>query len=296
MGTEMELRQLRAFLLVAQKGGLGNAAHKLKLTPSGVSLRIKRLEREVGINLFERRPNKLMLTDDGKVFLTRVNRALGDLESAVSLIQDNKGVCAGNVSVALGSDLAVFFSPQIAAFVVNHPMVKLSLLAKSSPDTYELVLEDHVEIGIGRFTTVPPTLRKIRLFFSGLVAIYPKNHPLSVLKKLTLRHLASHSLILLPLRSATRHAINNVFLNKGAEMKTVIEVGGCSAIRQFVKLGLGVGLVHDVCISREKERDLHMCDVSNIFRKSEVSVVHRKSRHLTLAHKRLIEALSNARP
>jgi hypothetical protein len=43
----MELNQLKAFLLVAQKGGLVGAANRLKLTPSGISLRIKKLEREI---------------------------------------------------------------------------------------------------------------------------------------------------------------------------------------------------------------------------------------------------------
>lgn len=88
----MELNQLKAFVLVAQKGGLIEAANRLKLTPSGISLRIKRLEHEIGICLFERKPNKLILTEEGRAFLTRVKRILDDLESAVCLPERTEGM------------------------------------------------------------------------------------------------------------------------------------------------------------------------------------------------------------
>jgi DNA-binding transcriptional LysR family regulator len=290
----MEINQLKAFVLVAQKGGLVEAANRLKLTPSGISLRIKRLEHEIGTQLFERKPNKLILTEHGQVFLTRVKRILDDLESAVSLPERNEGMWAGNVSIALGSDLQLFLAPRIAAFLQNHPTVKLSLSARESTTTLQLVLDDEVDIGIGRFAAVPPSLRKTHLFFTALQAIYPKSHPLSVYRKPTLGDLVSHGLILLPPRSATRRAIDKTFSNNGIEMKRVIEAGGCFGTKQLVKLHLGVGLVHDICMVTEQDRDLHVIDVSNLFPKFEVSAVYKKSRHLSLAHKALIETLSKS--
>jgi LysR family transcriptional activator of nhaA len=59
----MNLDRLKAFCLVAQNGGLLRAAQKLKLSPATVSLRLKHLEADVGVQLFERRPNKLLLTE-----------------------------------------------------------------------------------------------------------------------------------------------------------------------------------------------------------------------------------------
>ena len=289
----MELNQLRAFLLVGQKGGLIGAANRLKLTPSAISLRIKRLEHEIGAQLFERKPNKLLLTEQGRAFLTRVKRILDDLDSAVavSLPERNEGVWAGTVSIALGSDLQPFLAPRIAAFVKNHPTVKLSLSARESTTTLQLVLDDEVDIGIGRFATVPPGLRKTHLFFTALQAIYPKNHPLPAHKKPRLRDLSSHGLILLPPRSATRRAIDKAFSSNGIELKRVIEAGGCFGIKQLVQLNLGVGLVHDICMVTDKDRNLHAIDVSHLFPRFEVSAIHKKSRHLTLPQKTLIEAL-----
>ena len=294
--AEIELNQLKAFLLVAQKGGLVGAANRLKLTPSGISLRIKRLEQEIGIQLFERKPNKLLLTEQGQIFLGRVKRILDDLESAVSLPERNEGVWAGNVSIALGSDLQPFLAPRIAAFVKNHPTVKLSLSARESTTTLQLVQDDEVDIGIGRFAAVPPGLRKTHLFFTALKAIYPKNHPLSAYKKPSLRDLSLHALILLPPRSATRRAMDKTFSSNGIELRRVIEAGGCFGIKQLVQLNLGVGLVHDICMVTDKDRDLHVIDVSNLFPKFEVSAIHKKSRHLTLVHKTFLDTLSDSLP
>lgn len=176
----------------------------------------------------------------------------------------------------------------------SHPTVKLSLSARGSTTTLQLVLND-VDIGIGSFAAVPPTLRKTHLFFTALQAIYPKAHPLSVHRKPTLADLASHGLILLPPRSATRRAIDKTFSKNGIEMKRVIEAGGCFGTKQLVKLHLGVGLVHDICMVTDKDRDLHVIDVGNLFPKFEVSAIYKKSRHLTLPQKTLIETLSESR-
>ena len=100
----------------------------------------------------------------------------------------------------------------------------------------------------------------------------------------------------LPPRSATRRAIDKMFSSNGIELRRVIEAGGCFGIKQLVQLNLGVGLVHDICMVTDKDRDLHVIDVSNLFPKFEVSAIHKKNRHLTLVHKTFLDTLSNSLP
>ena len=84
----LDLRKLRAFNLVARHGSLRIAAARLNLTVPAVSLQIRKLEEELGIALFRRLPNKLVLTREGEAFLIevegifeRVEHALGTLSS-----------------------------------------------------------------------------------------------------------------------------------------------------------------------------------------------------------------------
>ncbi|MEE9144554.1 MAG: LysR family transcriptional regulator [Candidatus Binatia bacterium] len=288
----MELRNLKAFYLVAKRGGLFRAAREMGVTPAALSLRLKHLELEIDVKLFERRPNRLVLTEDGSFFLNHVQRILEDIDNSVSLIHASKGTIAGNVSVALGGDIALVLAPYIAGFVKKNPQVRLRILSCSSPDTLELVLEDKVEVGIGRFQKLPRTLKKIHLFTSSLVAIYPKGHPLTDSEQLSLRDLASHGLIVLSYNSATKRLIDQVFFKSGLTMKTVIEAGSCFAIKKYVNLGLGVGLIHRRCLFGGKEQNLKISDLTHIFGQQEVSLIYKSNRHLMPAHKRFVEALS----
>ena len=288
----MEFRNLRAFYLVARMGGLLRAGHEMGITPAAVSLRLKQLESEIDTKLFERRANKLLLTEDGRFFLSHAQRIMEDIDNSLALLHGNKGIIAGNVSVTLGGDIAYTLVNHIAAFVKENPRVRLRMMSTSSPDTLELVKADKIEIGIGRFKNTPRTLQKIHLFTTALVAIYPKDHPLSASKRLSLLDLSSHGLVVHSYNSATRGLIDDVFSKSGLAMKTVIEAGSCFAIRRYVNLGLGLGLIHTKCILGEKEPNLKISDLTHIFGKQEVSLIYKRNRQLNPAHKQFIEALS----
>src|SRR5918992_5318682 len=109
----MEVSQLKTFLLIARGGGLPHASKSLRLSTAAISQRLKRLEIEIGAKLFDRRPNGLVLTPNGKLFLSHAQRILEDLEKSVAMFREDQGVCAGSVSVALANDLAFFLAPYI---------------------------------------------------------------------------------------------------------------------------------------------------------------------------------------
>ena len=126
----MNFSELKAFCLVANEGTLQHAAESLKLTPAAISLQIRRLEAEIGINLFERKPNKLLLTDAGRTFLNQTQRLLQDFERGVALV---RGGNSGTIVVTSGNDMAQFLSPRIAEFLKDNPLVNMSILTRSSP-------------------------------------------------------------------------------------------------------------------------------------------------------------------
>jgi DNA-binding transcriptional LysR family regulator len=187
--------------------------------------------------------------------------------------------------------MAQFLAPRIADFLKDNPLVNMSILTRSSPESLGLVLEGKADFGIGKFSTLPRSISGIRLFTSGIVALYPKGHALSRIKQLSLRDLVGYGLIVLPQNSATRSAIEKVFWNHGLEMKKVLEAGGCSVIREYVELRLGVGLVHEICV-RGKKGALCITDVKRLFPQYDVVLIYRNDRPPGPLQKRFIEALS----
>jgi DNA-binding transcriptional LysR family regulator len=291
----MELNQLKAFVLVSRKGKLSHAAKSLGLTPSGVSLRLKRLEKELGIKLFERGANKLSLTESGRLLANSVLQPLDDLDSAVLSARGEEERAMKTIALALGSDTAFLLGSALASFAKHRPLVKLRMLTRSTSETLDLVLDDRVELGIGRFPNVPRELQTLDLLLPhGLVAISPKHASSLGPKRLSIHHLASHALIALPQHSATRRTVDQVFSQHGLEMKLSIEAGGCIAIKQFVRLGLGVGLVHDICIFKEEQSEFEIRDLNHIFGQWKTTLIYKKSRPLSPAHTDLVNTILDA--
>ena len=84
-----------------------------------------------------------------------------------------------------------------------------------------------------------------------------------------------YPLIVLPPHSLTRQRIDEQFSRRSLDMKIAIEVGGCFAIKEFVRLGLGVGLVHDICISRKEQAHVIARDLNHIFGERETTLIYK---------------------
>ena len=288
----MNVDRLKAFCLVGQNGGLLRAAQKLKLSPATVSLRVKHLEDDLGVRLFERRPNKLLLTDKGKLFLPQAQRILQQIDDSVAALREESGRCQGDVSVLVGSDMAHFFAPRMAQFVERYPQVNLKILVTPSPDAIDSLLGGQGDFAIGRFLKVPKSIATYPLFTSTIAAIYDRDHPLARRKQIALRDLAACGLIVTARYSAIRRIVQKAFADHALEMRTVLETGECSLISEYVKMKLGVGLVHETCIRGKLPANVLARDLRHLFGRLDVVLIYRKDRSLTAAQKKFIEAIS----
>jgi DNA-binding transcriptional LysR family regulator len=288
----MNLDRLKAFCLVGQSGGLMRAAQKLKLSPATVSLRLKHLEDEVGVQLFERRPNKLLLTEKGKLLLPQAQRILQQIDDSLALLREENDRYQGTVSVLVGSDMAHFFAPRIAKFVESYPSVNLKIIVSPSPDSLELLVTGQADFAIGRFLKVPKSITTLPLFTSTVAAIYERDHPLSCRNRISLQDLAGCGLIVTSRFSAIRQIVQRAFAKNNLEMRTVLETGECSLISEYVKMRLGVGLVHETCIRGKLDAHLRARDLKHLFGRLDVVLIYRKDRSLTAGQRKFIQAIS----
>src|SRR5688500_9369721 len=163
----MDIRNIKTFYLVATHGSLTRAANQLKLTVPAVSIQLKKLEADVGVKLLHHRPNKLLLTDRGRVFLERVTQILTALEDAKQIVNDNNGEYVGKICISLSNNIARFYAPAIASFILKHPGVEVTILDRHSPEILSNVIDGEVDIGVGRFKSIGPGIARRRLLKSG---------------------------------------------------------------------------------------------------------------------------------
>ena len=122
----MELRQLRYFLVVADELHFGRAAERLHITQPPLTVAVKRLERELGVQLFDRTTRRVTLTAAGQAFRDRIQAAVAELDDAAGDVADVAAGMSGKIRVGFVSSASYTTVPEaIRAFRQQRPRVDL---------------------------------------------------------------------------------------------------------------------------------------------------------------------------
>ena len=132
----MELQQLKYFKTVAQIGKISDAAEALFISAPALSTSIARLERELGISLFDRTNNRIILNQQGEIFLRYVNQVFTTLDYAKSelrqsLMLQGQHISFACVSTSQWTDMITAFSQEHPQFTLSCTSVKNTELANS---------------------------------------------------------------------------------------------------------------------------------------------------------------------
>lgn len=286
----LDLRKLRAFYLVARHGSLRRASTKLNITMSAVSFSIRRLEEQLGVQLFQRLPNRLVLTAAGERFAASAE-AIFDSIGKVIADSTLETVPSGRMSIAVNSDLAWYFIPKISDFLKLYPDIELGIYIRSSSDALRAVERGDIDMAIGRFIKVPNILEIEPLIESSISLVCPLDHPLARRRMPRLEEIASHKLVSLSGNLSSRRMIDTAFANAGVVPGSFIEAGNCQTACDFVEAGIGVGLVHTFCTSRATLANLHFRDLSRYLGRGTFSAIYQKAGARPALFKRLRDAL-----
>ncbi|NTJ44688.1 LysR family transcriptional regulator [Agrobacterium larrymoorei] len=133
MDVTFDIRALRVFVAVAEVGAVSKATDSLARTQAAISMQLQKIERDLGVKLFERSPRGVALTSDGEDFLGYARRILALTEDMQRGLTDKR--LSGRLRLGIFEDLAVTRLPLILAqFRQNHPLAELELISSYSSD------------------------------------------------------------------------------------------------------------------------------------------------------------------
>ncbi len=287
----LDLKKLRAFYLVARHGNLRLAAARLKQTVPAISSKLRRLEDELGVELFERMPNRLILTPAGIRFLVEVEAVFDRAEQALASLT-SKETPAGRISISIGSDHSWYFAPKLSQFLKLYPSVELSLQVYRASDAVQALLRGELDIAIGIFPKLPKTLEQETIVESSLSLACAPGHPLLKRGSAKLADIARERLILLPKHAETRKLVDKALDKTAVKEDSVIEVANCQTASVFVQEGVGVAIVHSLCMAHAKTPNVEWVDLGQHFGKVAFSVVYRRGATRSVIIAALIEQLS----
>lgn len=290
MLPNIDIKRLRAFLLVAQNGSLRHAAATLHISIPAISIQIRKLEQELGVALFERVGRRLVLTPTGQMFRTEAENALEAFNRAIESISPAASK-SGRISLAMNNDLARYYSTQITRFMKGHPAVDISLRVRGSLGTLGMVVDGDADIGIGYFGEVPPEIAKRVLGKSSFSLVCNSKHPLARKRRPTLKEIGAYRIITLPTPTSMGRRIARTFSDAGVNPVGVVEAGTCETSREFAEKGIGVAIIHTACLGNKWPKSLARVDLGALFGTVDIAVIHRASRRLSRPHVDFLDSI-----
>lgn len=238
------LRQLRAFIAVAEVGHFTRAGELLEVSQSSVSTLVRELEENLRLRLFDRHTRMLRLTAAGGEILPLARKAVADLDSVIGSSKQLVSLGRGRVSVAAASVQAALVMPRfINLYASRHPGVTVVLRDVAQHEVPEMVRSGEVDFGIGTASDTRHDLAAQTFASELFCAVLPPDHPLGRKRELTWRDLADYPLIGPPAGNPLRERLDFALARDGISLVRRFEVLLPMTIVGMVAGGLGIGVV-----------------------------------------------------
>lgn len=238
----MDLRQLTALVAIADHGSFSAAARALYTVQSNVSGHIARLERELGVSLFDRARGAL--TEEGTLVVERSRRVLREIDEIAAELASRDDEVHGDARVGLIATTARWLVPSLLEDVsAAHPGVHLTIHEGTTTILLAQLLSGHLDGAVAHLPIDDPELEVQPLFTEELVLYVPNGHALDLARPLTMADMAGVPLLLPPRGTSLRRAIDRAASSAGVELLAQAEIDGVRLLAALAYDGHGVAVV-----------------------------------------------------
>ncbi len=248
----MELRQLRAFAVVAEERHFVRAAERLGIAQPSLSQQIRRLEDELGVELLIRTSRRLELTDAGRAFLVRAREALDHADVAVAAARragrgDLGHLRIGTVDWALSGILPSV----LRAFATDRPSVTTEVRDLAVARQVSELQDGRLDVAFVHAPLALDGLRTQALEAERLVVLVPADHPLAESPVLALDAVAAEPLVLRTPAAGggARAAVLELFARHGHVPRVAQEPEGLDAVLALVAAGTGISVQPELVVA-----------------------------------------------
>ncbi|MGQ7249994.1 LysR substrate-binding domain-containing protein [Halomonas sp. V046] len=300
MANNPSLRKLRYFLAVAESGRVTQAAVDLNVSQSSVTTGVREIEEELGVKLFERQAQGMILTREGTRFLQRVRHVFQAVDEAFDSTRLHSPTLTGRLDLAMSYTVAGYFLPPLLAqFQRRYPGVDVRLHEASRPTIQAGLEGGRFDIAIMLISNLEPdtSLSAHLLIRSPRRLWVGSRHPLLKRRGVGLADVAQEPYIMLNVDEAEQTALR-YWAPTGLSPSVLFSTSSVEAVRSLVANGSGVGILSDMVYrpwSLEGRRIEHI-DLSDRIPTMDVGLTWDGSKPLTAPaqafHDALIEAMA----
>lgn len=231
----MRLNQLEYFVKTVECGGANAAARELSVSQPAISAAIRELEEELGVPLFRRVRQQLILTEEGAAFYRRVGPLLIQLQVAVHQVQAMAGGPQA-LRLCLPPMIGMFMAPLILGeFVPAHPDLHLTISEAGTDSIQKMLLDGTADLGImiGQ-SPYNVGLEAVPLRETRYALFVGRQSPLAGRRLVSFRDLAGEPLVLFDQGLYINALLHRQFRQEGVRPNIVLQTNQINTIKDFV--------------------------------------------------------------
>ncbi|AEF54057.1 LysR family transcriptional regulator [Marinomonas posidonica] len=290
----MNIKQVRAFLAVAQSMSFASAATQLHLSQPALSLSIKSLEGDLGGKLLTRTTRHIALTPEGKALLPIARRLLAQWENAEDEMKQRFALQLGKITIASMPSFAASLLPKaIQNYHASYPNIQVAINDVLSDVVVEMVRNNQVELGIAFEPSNLVDVSFYPLYEDRFIAILPQNHPLEKYDTISWRALLEHDFITLQRPSSVRAKIESSLNKVGIELNVAFDAHQLTTVGRMVSEGMGVAVVPELCRQQAIEQGSICRNISEPRIQWRVGVICQPRSSLSVAAASMLDTLIN---
>lgn len=288
----MTLKQIRAFLAVAQSLSFAVAGERLHLSQSALSLTIKALEEGLGGRLFSRNTRNVALTPEGESLLPLARRLVADWDNAEDEMRQRFTLQRGRVTLAaMPSFAGNLLPPILKTFRARFPNVNVTVNDVINEQVLEMVRDRHVELGVAFEPMQGSSLAFTPLYLDRFVAVVPLDSPLAQLGEIGWQALLEQPFITLQRPSTVRVMLEEHLQARGMKLPVEFESHQLATVGRMVASGLGVSAVPALCVGQMHELGARCITLSDPVIERAIGVLTKPGHELSAAAQALFDTL-----
>lgn len=248
----MIVESLKVYITVVEQRNFSRAAELLHLSQPGVSLHIRKLEKEFDVKLMHRSPKWVKLTEAGELLYVRAKEMVNLYESAkldVARLQDD---VSGSLQIGASFTIGEYVLPRLfSSFARQYHEVAMEVFIGNSSQVVEAIRDNHLDFGLIEEDIEAQDLTVTPFMKDELIIVAAEGYPLNASVNADLEQLQDQVWILREMGSGTRSFSDRFLAQTGLRVNRSYVFNSSQGVKEAVFSGLGIAMLSRWVVKRE---------------------------------------------